>query len=87
MNNDKTSISVAASASATISAALLIVSNHFIQTRKRLAWHLDEEEDPPRYRTPLDYTAFVFDLDSWSEERCLEYFRYDTIVVKEELAE
>lgn len=85
MNSNETSISVAAGTSATMSSTLLIISNHFIETRKRLAWHLDEEEDPPRYRTPLDYTAFIFDLDSLSEEKCLEYFRYDAIVDKERL--
>jgi len=85
MNSNERSISVAAGTSATVSATLLIISNHFIQTRKRLAWHLDEEEDPPWYHTPLDYTVFVFDLDSWSEERCLEYFRYDAVVVNEGL--
>ncbi|PUU77875.1 hypothetical protein B9Z19DRAFT_1065507 [Tuber borchii] len=75
MNSNKTSISVAVGASASTSATLLLLSNHFMQTRKRLAWYLDEEEDPPRYRAPLDYTVIAFDLDSWSEERCLEYFR------------
>ncbi|RPB02765.1 hypothetical protein L873DRAFT_1826563 [Choiromyces venosus 120613-1] len=61
-----------------MSATLQIISNHFTQTLKRLACHLNEEEDPPRYCTPLDYMVFVFDLDSWSEERCLEYFTNNT---------
>jgi len=80
MNSNKKSILVAASASAAVSTTLLIISNHFIHTRKRLASDLDEEEDLPRYRTPLDYTVFTFYLDSWSEERCWEYFRYNAVI-------
>ncbi|RPB01496.1 hypothetical protein L873DRAFT_1827136 [Choiromyces venosus 120613-1] len=45
MNNHKTTISVAASTSATVSVA-------------------------------IQYEVFNFDLDSWSEVRCLEYFRF-----------